>query len=163
MSAIDTYLENNAKYADGFSKAGLPIPPAGEIAIVACMDARLNVGALLGISEGDAHVLRNAGGVVTDDVIRSLMISQRLLGTREIMLIHHTDCGMATFTDEDLKDEIQRETGTRPPFAMKAFSDLEADLRKSIEQVKASPFIPHSDRVRGFVYEVESGRLREVT
>jgi carbonic anhydrase len=163
MAAIDDLLARNASYAEGHPEALLPPAPALRLAIVTCMDARLETGALLGLEEGDAHVIRNAGGVVTDDVIRSLTISQRLLGTREIMLIHHTDCGMATFTDEDLKDEIERETGTRPPFAMKAFSDLEANLRQSIEQVKASPFIPHRDRVRGFVYEVESGRLREVT
>ena len=163
MAAIDDLLVRNASYAENPVRGVLSPAPVMRVAIVACMDARLETGALLGLEEGDAHVIRNAGGVVTDDVIRSLTISQRLLGTREVMLIHHTDCGMATFTDEDLKDEIQRETGIRPPFAMKAFSDLEADLRKSIEQVKASPFIPHSDRVRGFVYEVESGRLREVT
>jgi carbonic anhydrase len=162
MSAIDTYLGNNAKYADGFSKGSLPIPPAGEIAIVACMDARLDVGALLGLEVGDAHVIRNAGGVVTDDVIRSLAISQRLLGTREIMLIHHTDCGMLKFEDAELKDAIQNETGIRPPFAIETFSDLDGDVRQSIARINASPFVVHQDAVRGFVYEVETGRLREV-
>ena len=163
MNAIDTYLGSNEKYAADFSKGNLPIPPAKEIAIVACMDARLETGALLGLEEGDAHVIRNAGGVVTDDVIRSLTISQRLLGTREIMLIHHTDCGMLTFTDAELKEAIQTETGIRPPFAMDTFSDLEDDVRQSIARINASPFVVHKDAIRGFVYEVETGRLREVT
>ncbi len=162
MGAIDTYLSNNAKYSADFSKGNLPVPPAREIAIVACMDARLETGALLGLEEGDAHVIRNAGGVVTDDVIRSLTISQRLLGTREVMLIHHTDCGMLTFTDAELKAAIQKETGIRPPFAMDAFSDLEDDVRQSIARINASPFVVHKDAIRGFVYEVETGRLREV-
>lgn len=162
MSAIDTYLGNNAKYSADFSKGNLPIPPARKIAIIACMDARLDTGALLGLEEGDAHVIRNAGGVVTDDVIRSLTISQRLLGTREVMLIHHTDCGMLTFTDSELKEAIQKETGIRPPFAMDAFSDLEEDVGQSIARINASPFVVHKDAIRGFVYEVETGRLREV-
>ena len=162
MSAIDTCLGNNAKYAADFSKGNLPIPPARKIAIVACMDARLSTGALLGLQEGDAHVIRNAGGVVTDDVIRSLTISQRLLGTREIMLIHHTDCGMLTFRDAELKEAIQKETGIRPPFAMDTFSDLEDDVRQSMARINASPFVVYKDAIRGFVYEVETGRLREV-
>ena len=162
MSAIDRYLSNNAEYVAGFSKGGLPMPPAREIAIVACMDARLETGSLLGLAEGEAHVIRNAGGVVTDDVIRSLTISQRLLGTREIMLIHHTDCGMLTFQDADVKDAIKKDTGIRPPFAMEAFSDLEDDVRQSVARIKASPFVPHKDAIRGFVYEVETGCLREV-
>jgi len=161
MSAIDTYLGNNAKYAANFSEGDLPMPPGREIAIVACMDARLETGALLGLAEGDAHVIRNAGGVVTEDVIRSLTISQRLLGTREVMLIHHTDCGMLTFTDAELKEAIQKETGIRPPFAMDAFSDLEEDVRQSIARIKASPFVVHKHSIRGFVYEVETGRRRE--
>ena len=163
MSAIDDLLANNAAYAEGFSKGGLPMPPGKRIAIVACMDARLETGALLGLREGDAHVIRNAGGVVTEDAIRSLTISQRLLGTREIMLIHHTDCGMLTFTDGEVKDRILAETGIRPPFALEAFPDLDADVRQSIARIKASPFLPHRDQVRGFVYEVEVGRLREVS
>jgi carbonic anhydrase len=126
------------------------------------MDARLETGVLLGLFEGDAHVIRNAGGVVTDDVIRSLTISQRLLGTREVMLIHHTDCGMLTFTDADLKHQILDETGIKPPFSMEAFSDVEADVRQSVTRVKASPFVPHTDRVHGFVYDVTSGKLSEV-
>jgi carbonic anhydrase len=162
MTAIDDLLANNARYAKGFSQGGLPMPPGKQIAIVACMDARLETGALLGLQEGDAHVIRNAGGVVTDDAIRSLTISQRLLGTREIMLIHHTDCGMLTFNDGDVKDQILADTGVRPPFAMEAFSDLDADVRQSIARIQASPFVPHKDQVRGFVYEVESGKLREV-
>ena len=163
MSIVDDLLANNASYADGFSKGLLPMPPAKQVAVVACMDARLETGALLGLLEGDAHVIRNAGGVVTDDVIRSLVISQRLLGTREIMLIHHTDCGMLTFEDDELKAQIEQDTGIRPTFAMDAFSDVEADVLQSIARVRASPFIPHKDVVRGFIYEVETGRLREVS
>jgi len=162
MSAIDTYLDNSAKYSADFSNGNLPMPPARQIAIIACMDARLETGALLGLEDGDAHVIRNAGGVITDDVIRSLTISQRLLGTREIMLIHHTDCGMLTFTDAELKEAIQKETGIRPPFAIDTFSDLEEDIRQSIARINASPFVVHKDAIRGFVYEVETGRLREV-
>ena len=162
MSATETYLGNNAKYAAKFSKGSLAMPPARKIAIVVCMDARLETGALLGLEEGEAHVIRNAGGVATDDVIRSLTISQRLLGTREIMLIHHTDCGMLTFTDAELKEGIYEETGIRPPFAMDAFSDVEDDVRQSIARIIASPFVMHKDAIRGFVYEVETGRLREV-
>jgi carbonic anhydrase len=162
MSAIDDFLANNKAYADGFSKGSLAMPPAKQIAVVACMDARLETGVLLGLVEGDAHVIRNAGGVVTDDVIRSLTISQRLLGTREIMLIHHTDCGMLTFSDDDVKQQIQDEMGIRPPFALEAFPDLDADVCQCIARIKASPFIPHRDQVRGFVYDVETGKLREV-
>ncbi len=163
MSVIDEFLENNEAYAGQFTKGSLPMPPAKQIAAVVCMDARLETGALLGLVEGDAHVIRNAGGVVTDDVIRSLTISQRLLGTREIMLIHHTDCGMLTFRDADLKQQILDETGIKPPFAMEAFADIDSDVRQSLARVNASPYIPHKDQVRGFVYEVESGKLREVT
>jgi carbonic anhydrase len=163
LSVIDEFLANNEAYAGTFTKGALPMPPAKRIAIVVCMDARLVTGALLRLAEGDAHVIRNAGGVVTDDVIRSLTISQRLLGTREIMLIHHTDCGMLTFKDDDLKQQILDETGLKPQFAMEAFDDLDADVRQSMARVKASPYIPHRDQVRGFVYVVESGQLREVT
>ena len=162
MSSIDEFLANNQAYSGDFSKGSLPMPPAKRIAVIACMDARLETGALLGLFEGDAHVIRNAGGVVTDDVIRSLTISQRLLGTREVMLIHHTDCGMLTFADAELKKQILDDTGIEPPFAMEAFSDLDANLRQSITRVKASPFIPHTDQVRGFVYDVTSGELSEV-
>ena len=163
MSAIDELLGNNETYAGKFSKGSLPMPPAKQIAAVVCMDARLETGALLGLVEGDAHVIRNAGGVVTDDVIRSLTISQRLLGTREVMLIHHTDCGMLTFTDKDLAQQIKDDTGVIPPFAMEAFIDVDDNVRQSVDRVKASPFVPHKDQVRGFVYEVETGQLREVT
>jgi carbonic anhydrase len=162
MSAIDIYVKQNEKYAAGFSKGHLPTPPAKQVAVVACMDARLDTGALLGLEEGEAHVIRNAGGVVSEDVIRSLVISQRLLGTREIMLIQHTDCGMLTSTDEEVKASIQKETGIRPPFAMDAFSDLEDEVRQSIARIKANPFVTHRDQVRGFVYDVKTGRLREV-
>ena len=162
MSVTDQLLSNNARYARSFEKGHLPLPPARQVAIVACMDARLDVHEILGLDEGDAHVIRNAGGAVTDDVIRSLVISQRLLGTREIILIHHTDCGMLTFTDHDLKKQIQSEVGIRPPFALETFPDLEEDVRQSVVRIKASPFIPRKESVRGFIYEVESGRLREV-
>ncbi len=162
MSAIDAYLRNNAKYAANFARAKLQPPPAKKLAIVACMDARVAPGALLGLEQGDAHVIRNAGGIVTDDVIRSLTISQRLLGTREIMLIQHTDCGMQSVSNAELELAIQQDTGIRPPFAIGAFRDLEAEVRRSIARIEASPFVPHRDAVRGFVYEVETGRLREV-
>jgi carbonic anhydrase len=162
MSAIDQLLENAESYADGFDKGDLPLPPAKRVAIVACMDARLNPSGLLGLSEGDAHVIRNAGGVITDDEIRSLAISQRLLGTEEIMLIHHTDCGMLTFEDDEFRRQVQQETGIKPAWAAESFGDLEEDVRQSIARIKASPFIPKKDQVRGFVYHVESGRLDEV-
>jgi carbonic anhydrase len=162
MTTTEDFLANNRKYAASFAKGKLPMPPAKKIAVVVCMDARLETGRLLGLEEGDAHVIRNAGGVVTDDVIRSLAISQRLLGTREIMLVHHTDCGMLTFNDADLKEAIRKDTGIRPPFSLEAFSDPDDDVRQSLARIQASPFVPHKDRVRGFVYEVETGRLREV-
>jgi carbonic anhydrase len=155
-------LQNNAAYAEAFKKGDLPLPPAKGVAVVACMDARLDVHKILGLGEGDAHVIRNAGGVITDDEIRSLTISQRLLGTREIVLIHHTDCGMLTFSDEELRAQIHEEVGMKPHFSMESFSDLEEDVRQSIARIEHSPFIPHKDAVRGFIYEVETGRLREV-
>ncbi len=163
MTATDDVLKNNAQYAEGFDKADLPLPPALNMAVVACMDARLDTHKLLGIQEGDAHVIRNAGGVVTDDVIRSLVISQRLLGTREVVLIHHTDCGMLTFRDDDVKDAILADTGLRPSFAMEAFGNLEGDVRQSIARIKASPFVPAKDQIRGFVYDCATGRLNEVS
>jgi carbonic anhydrase len=163
MSTTDELLRNNERYANSFDKGDLPIPPAKQIAIVTCMDARLSPYVMLGLSEGDAHVIRNAGGVITDDEIRSLMISQRLLGTREVMLIHHTDCGMLTFSDEELREQIQQEVGIKPHFPLETFADLEEDVRQSIKRIEASPFIPHKDSVRGFIYEVETGHLREVT
>lgn len=162
VSTTDDLLRNAEQYAAEFDKGDLPLPPAKKVAIVACMDARLMPGRLLGLEEGDAHVIRNAGGVITDDEIRSLAISQRLLGTEEIILIHHTDCGMLTFTDDEFKRSIQEDTGIKPEWAAEAFPDLEEDVRQSLARVNASPFIPRKDSVRGFVYEVETGRLREV-
>ena len=162
MSVTDELLQNNEAYAESFDKGDLPLPPAKGVAVVACMDARLNVYGMLGLHEGDAHVIRNAGGVITDDEIRSLAISQRLLGTQEIILIHHTDCGMLTFSDDELRQQIQDDVGIKPHFPMESFSDLEEDVRQSIARIQASPFIPNKDSVRGFVYEVETGRLREV-
>jgi carbonic anhydrase len=161
MTVTDELLRSAERYAEGFDKGGLPMPPAKRVAVVACMDARLNIYGLLGLGEGDAHVIRNAGGVVTDDVIRSLAISQRLLGTTEIILIHHTDCGMLTFTDDELKTQIKADTGIRPPFALEAFADVDNDVHQSMARIQASPFIPNKN-VRGFVYEVERGALREV-
>ena len=163
MSNTDELVANNEKYAQTFDKGELPLPPARKLAIIACMDARVSPYALLGLKEGDAHVIRNAGGVVTDDEIRSLAISQRLLGTEEIMVIHHTDCGMLTFNDDDFKAQIEQDTGIKPTWAAEAFSDLDRDVRQSIARIQASPFVPRKDSVRGFVYEVETGRLREVT
>jgi carbonic anhydrase len=162
MSTTDELLGNAERYAEAFDKGDLPMPPAKRIAVVACMDARLNPYGLLGLSEGDAHIIRNAGGVVTDDEIRSLAISQRLLGTEEIVLIHHTDCGMLTFKDDDFRLQIQKDTGIKPEWAAEAFDDLEEDVRQSIARIKASPFIPKKDQIRGFVYDVETGRLTEV-
>jgi carbonic anhydrase len=162
MSATDDVVHNNEQYASGFDKGDLPMPPARKLAVVACMDARIVVSRLLGLEEGDAHVIRNAGGVITDDAIRSLAISQRLLGTEEIVLIHHTDCGMLTFSDDAFKRSIQDETGVKPAWAAEAFGDLDEDVRQSIARIQASPFIPRKN-VRGFVYEVESGKLREVS
>src|SRR5215210_406487 len=162
MSTIDELLRNNEAYVQGFDLGGLPIPPAKKLAVVICMDARVRPHVLLGLHEGDAHVIRNAGGVVTDDEIRSLAISQRLLGTEEIMVIHHTDCGMLTFTDDDFRRQIQEETGIKPPWPAEAFADLEEDVRQSVARIVTNPFIPKKDSVRGFVYEVETGRLREV-
>jgi carbonic anhydrase len=163
MSVTDQLLDNNTRYAESFTKGGLPMPPARKLAVVACMDARLDVHRILGLEEGEAHVFRNAGGVVTEDAIRSLAISQRLLGTEEVILIHHTDCGMLTFTDDAVKAQIEADTGIRPGFALEAFSDPERDVRQSIARIQASPFVPHKDRVRGFVYDVRTGRLNEVT
>ncbi len=162
MSTIDDLLSRAQRYAAGFRYGDLPLPPALGIAVVACMDARLNVYGLLDLTEGEAHVIRNAGGVVTDDELRSLAISQRLLGTTEIMLIHHTDCGMLTFTDGDFRDSIEADTGVRPSWASEAFDDLDQDVRDSIARIRAEPAIPHTETVRGFVYDVSTGGLREV-
>jgi carbonic anhydrase len=162
MSVTDEYLANNARYAETFT-GPLPLPPSRQVAVVACMDARLNVYAVLGLAEGQAHVIRNAGGVITDDQIRSLAISQRLLGTREIILIHHTDCGMLTFTDDAFKRSVQDETGIKPTWSCEAFPDLDEDLRQSIARIQASPFIPHRYEVLGFVFDVATGKLNEVS
>jgi carbonic anhydrase len=161
VSATDELLQNAESYAAGFDKGKLPVVPALKVAIVACMDARVNPYGLLGLKEGDAHMIRNAGGVITPDEIRSLSISQRMLGTEEIILIHHTDCGMLTFTDDDFKRSVLEDTGIMPEWAVETFADLDEDVRQSIARIRASPFIPHKN-VRGFVYQVEDGRLREV-
>lgn len=163
MTVTDTLVSNSQDYAADFDKGDLPLPPGKKVAVLACMDARLNPYGVLGLSEGDAHVIRNAGGVVSEDAIRSLAISQNLLGTEEIVLIHHTDCGMLTFTDGELADKLKAETGQRPEWSAQAFSDLEGDVRAGIEKIKASPFIPRTDSVRGFVYDVETGSLNEVS
>jgi carbonic anhydrase len=163
MSNTDDLVANNEAYSASFDQGDLPLPPGKKVAVIACMDARLNVHALLGLSVGDAHIIRNAGGAVTDDAIRSLAISQRLLGTEEIVLVHHTDCGMLTFTDDDFRSAIEQDTGVRPQWAAEAFPDLDADVRQSIARIKASPFVPRKDAVRGFVYDVHTGALREVT
>lgn len=162
MSTTDSLLRNNESYARSFAKGDLPMPPAKRIAVLACMDARLDVHKILGLEEGDAHVIRNAGGVATDDAIRSLVISQRLLGTNEILLIHHTDCGMLTFKDDEVKAKIESEVGIRPAFALEAFDDPESDVKQSLARIQASPFIPDKSSVRGFVYDVRTGRLNEV-
>jgi carbonic anhydrase len=161
MSVTDELLENNARYAESFT-GPLPLPPARQLAVLACMDARLDVYRILGLQEGESHVIRNAGGVVTDDEIRSLAISQRLLGTEEIILIHHTDCGMLTFTDDGFKRGIQDEIGIKPEWAAESFSDLDEDVRQSVARIKASPFVPHKDSIRGFVFDVATGKLNEV-
>ena len=159
----DDLLDNNATYASGFDKSDLSLPPARKLAVLACMDARLDPAKVLGLDEGDAHVIRNAGGVVSDDALRSLAISQNLLGTEEIILIHHTDCGMLTFTDEQFSDKLESETGERPEWSANCFDDLEGDVRESIARIRTSPFIPNKDSIRGFVYDVKTGRLDEVT
>jgi carbonic anhydrase len=163
MSATDELLDHAGTYASTFDKGDLPMPPALHVAVLACMDARLNPSGLLGLQEGDAHVIRNAGGVVTEDAIRSLAISQRLLGTREIVLIHHTDCGMLTFSDDDFKAQVEQDTGLRPSWSPESFRDPAEDVRQSIARIQASPFVPHKDQVRGFVYSVTDGTLSEVS
>jgi carbonic anhydrase len=162
VSATDDLLNNNETYAADFDRGGLAAPPAKKTAVLACMDARIDVHRILGLDIGEAHVIRNAGGVVTDDAIRSLAISQRLLGTEEIVLIHHTDCGMLTIVEEEFKAELERDTGVRPEWPVETFSDLDGNVRKSIERVMTSPFVPNKGSVRGFVYDVASGRLREI-
>lgn len=161
MSAVDDYVKNNEKYALTHA-GGLSAPPSRNVAVVACMDARLETSSLLGMRNGEAHVIRNAGGVVTDDVVRSLAISQRLLGTREVMLIHHTDCGMQKIAEDEFKSAVEADTGIRPPWSVESFSDAEQDVRQSIARLKSSPFIPHKDAIRGFVFDVDTGKLNEV-
>jgi carbonic anhydrase len=161
MSQAAELIANNASYVASFDKGDLPLPPAKKVAVLACMDARLDPAKALGLKEGDAHVIRNAGGVASDDALRSLVISQRLLGTEEIILIHHTDCGMETFTDDAVKDQILADTGLRPSFALEAFPKAEDDVKQTAARIRANPFIPQKN-IRGFVYEVETGRLREV-
>lgn len=163
MSVIDELLNNNTAYASSFDGGDLAVPPARQLAVLACMDARVDPARILGLQNGDAHVIRNAGGIVTEDAIRSLMISQRLLGTREIVLMHHTDCGMLSFRDDELKDQILADTGLRPHFALEAFDDLEQDVRQSIRRIEANPFVVHKDALHGFVYDVNTGRLSKVT
>jgi carbonic anhydrase len=163
MGITDEVVANNERYAENFDKGDLPIPPAKGLAVVACMDARLDPHQILGLERGDAHVIRNAGGVVTDDEIRSLAISQHLLGTTEIVLIHHTDCGMLTFTDDEFADKLEEASGERPTWSPESFSDLKQDVRDSIKRITDSPFVPNKASVRGFVYEVETGKLREVS
>jgi carbonic anhydrase len=162
MSVTDELLQNNQEYSGAFDQGDLPMPPGKGVAVVACMDARLDVYRILGLELGEAHVIRNAGGVITEDTIRSLVISQRLLGTREIILIHHTDCGMLTFRDDQVKDQITEELGTRPSFALEAFPDAEADVRQSIARLQANPFIPNKNQIRGFVFDVKTGRLEAI-
>ncbi|MHA7649467.1 beta-class carbonic anhydrase [Mycobacterium sp. ML4] len=162
MTVTDDYLANNAAYASSF-QGPLPLPPSKHIAVLACMDARIDVYRVLGINEGESHVIRNAGGVATDDAIRSLAISQRLLGTKEIILIHHTDCGMLTFTDDDFKRSIQEETGIKPPWAAEAFPDVAEDVRQSLRRIEHSPFVTKHESLRGFVFDVATGKLEEVT
>ena len=163
MSVIDELVHNAEAYSESFESGELPLPPGKRVAVVACMDARLNPYGLLGLHEGDAHVIRNAGGVITDDEIRSLSISQRLLGTEEIMLIHHTDCGMLTFGDDEFRRQVAEDTGIKPEWPAEAFDDLEQDVRQSIARIKASPFIPRKNAVRGFVYDATTGELSEVS
>ncbi len=162
MSVTDELLEANRTYQEGFD-GPLPLPPARKVAVVACMDARLDPARILGLTEGDAHVIRNAGGVVTDDALRSLAISQRLLGTEEIVLVHHTDCGMVTFSDDEFRQGIEADTGIRPTWAAEAVPDAADDVRQGIRRIQASPFVPRKDAVRGFVFDVATGALDEVT
>jgi len=162
MDTIDQLLENNRAFADGLAERHLSVEPSRQLAVVTCMDSRLDVFAALGLGDGEAHVLRNAGGVITDDMIRSLAISQRRLGTRDVMLIHHTDCGMQKLTDDGFRTELLETTGVAPAFAIESFKDIEENVRQSIRRVRTSPFIPHRDNVRGFVYDVDTHRLREI-
>ena len=162
MSATDELLIRNKAYAATFDDGGRPLRPSRKLTVLACMDSRLDLFGLLGLEHGEAHMLRNSGGVVTDDMIRSLAISQRFMGTEEIILIHHTDCGMLTFTDDEFKAQIEADTGIRPPWAPESFRDPAEDVRQSLARIAANPFVPHKDQVRGFVYSVTDGTLTEV-
>jgi carbonic anhydrase len=162
MDVTDQLVENNAEYAEEHGEHHLDVQPALHLAVVTCMDSRIDVFAALGLENGQAHILRNGGGVITDDVIRSLALSQRKLGTREIVLIHHTDCGLSKITDDGFRAELQEDTGMPPSFAIESFTDVEASVRGSIARIRSSPFLPHRDSVRGFVYDVDTGRLSEV-
>lgn len=161
MSAVDEMLASNADFARGFQSGGLPAPPSRRVAVLTCMDARVDPARALGLGPGEAHVIRNAGGVATADAVRSLLISQQLLGTEEIVVVHHTNCGMLGFRDDEVKDRVEAETGIRPDFALEAFTDLDGDVRQTLARLQASPFL-RTDRARGFVYDVDTGRLREV-
>jgi carbonic anhydrase len=163
MSAIEELLRNNEAYAAAFDRGGLQLAPRRKVAVLTCMDARLDPARMLGLAEGDAHVIRNAGGVVTDDAIRSLAISQRVLGTEDVVLIHHTDCELQTFTDDQFREQVREDTGIKPPWCPESFHDVIGDLRQSIARVETSPFLLHPDRVHGFVYETGSGRLRPIS
>ena len=162
MSTIDQLLQHARTYARDFDQGALPMPPARQVAVVTCMDARIDPAALLGLREGDAHVIRNAGGLATPDVIRSLAISQRMMGTAEVAVIHHTGCGMLTLSDPQLREQLEAETGVAPEWTADHPGDLDEGVRTTVAELRASPFLPHTDRVRGFVYEVETGSLREV-
>jgi carbonic anhydrase len=162
MDVIDELIANNVAYAAALPVRSLDVRPSRQLAVVTCMDSRLDVFAALQLRDGEAHILRNAGGVISDDVIRSLAVSQRRLGTRAVMLIHHTDCGMQTLTDDGFRAELQQATGVAPAFAIESFVDVDSDVRQSIMRVRRSPFLPHTDNVRGFVYDVDSHLLREV-
>lgn len=165
MSAIDDALRANESYAAGFSGGELPSPPAKRLAVVACMDARIDPIRALGLKPGDAHVIRNAGGIVTEDTLRSLILSHHLLGTREFLIINHTDCGMVTFRDRELRERLERETRAKPeaPSAFLAFDDLDENVRAQIRAAQSHPWIPRSVIVRGFVFDVRTGKLREVS
>ena len=162
MSAIDEVLENNAAFAATYRDLNPPRPPRMRLAVISCMDSRLDVHRMLGAEEGDLHVIRNAGGVVTEDMIRSLIISQRIGGTREIMVIHNTECGMLSFKDDELKKQVLAETGHEPSFAFHAFADLDEQVQHDVARIRTSPLLVHKDSIRGFVYDVRTGRLREV-
>lgn len=161
--STDELLANNAEYTERFHDSDLEVAPTRNLAVVACMDSRMDIFKILGLGNGEAHVIRNAGGIITDDVIRSLCLSQRFLGTREIVLLHHTDCGLSKVDEGEFREQLATELGVKPWWSLEAFTDVDADVRQSMQRIQLTPFIQHKDHVRGFVYEVETGRLREVT